>query len=340
MEKLQCSVCGGALVMNDTGDRAVCESCGMSFKKETIKKMIMELSGPIKVEGIQNSDSLVDRAETFLQMGERQKAMQVYQKITDEYPSDYRGWWGLTRIMDWVQYFYENGPGECAMPQVCKRAVEFAPEEVKREIEAFFQERKAYDKPTADVRLRQEEAVREAKAAEAQRALEEKAAEEKRKQAEQEERAQKMALYQQALAKAKKQVEDAENRVKDLYWDINHLPDQIKREKKMGFDTVSHEDRRPITFKNILALVLGIMLNIAGIGAGFHPVGTPLVALLGLGLPLLFIARRVLQYKNHRDHASELEQKLKQEQQALPQAKKDLEQAQAALQAVKESKPF
>ena len=44
MEKLQCSVCGGTLVMSDDGEKAVCESCGMSFKKETVKKMIMELS--------------------------------------------------------------------------------------------------------------------------------------------------------------------------------------------------------------------------------------------------------------------------------------------------------
>ena len=47
MEKLQCSVCGGALVMSDDGEKAVCESCGMSFKKVTVKKMIRELSGPV-----------------------------------------------------------------------------------------------------------------------------------------------------------------------------------------------------------------------------------------------------------------------------------------------------
>lgn len=93
MEKLQCSVCGGALVMSDDGEKAVCESCGMSFKKETVKKMILELSGPVKVEGIQNSDSLADRAETFLRMGEIGKAQAAFRQMTDEYPADYRGWW-------------------------------------------------------------------------------------------------------------------------------------------------------------------------------------------------------------------------------------------------------
>ena len=120
MEKLQCSVCGGALVMSDDGEKAVCESCGMSFKKETVKKMIMELSGPVKVEGIQNSDSLADRAETFLRLGETEKAHAAFRQMTDEYPADYRGWWGLTRLMDWEKYFYDSGTGKAAMPLVCK----------------------------------------------------------------------------------------------------------------------------------------------------------------------------------------------------------------------------
>lgn len=339
MEKLQCSVCGGTLVMNDDGDRAVCESCGMSFKKETIQKMVLELAGPVKVEGIQNSDSLANRAETFLHMGERQKATQAFQTLTDEYPSDYRGWWGLTRTMDWVQYFYENGSGDCGMPQVCKRAVEFAPEDVKGEIRAFFEERKRVDKLTADARLRQEQEVREVKAAEARREQEAKAAEEKRKHLAEAEQKQKQELYHQARRKAKKQVEDAENRVRDLYYDINHLPEQIKKEKKLGYDKVLNEDNRPITFKNILALVLGIMLNIAGIGAGFHPIGTLLLAVLGLGLPILYIARRMHRVKSRRAHARELEVQLKKAQEELPQAKLALEQANAALAAVENARP-
>lgn len=132
MEKLQCSVCGGTLVMRDDGEKAVCESCGMSFKKETVKKMVMELSGPVKVEGIHNSDYLADRAETFLQMGETGKAKTDFRQMANEYPADYRGWWGLTRFIDWEQYFYRSGAGEAVMPPECKRALDFAPEEKKR----------------------------------------------------------------------------------------------------------------------------------------------------------------------------------------------------------------
>ena len=49
MKKLQCEVCGGQLMMKD--GMAVCESCGMKFSKEEVKKMVVELSGPIEIKG-------------------------------------------------------------------------------------------------------------------------------------------------------------------------------------------------------------------------------------------------------------------------------------------------
>lgn len=52
MEKLQCSICGGPLTMSADDEKAICEYCGMSFRKETVKKMILELEGPVRVEGV------------------------------------------------------------------------------------------------------------------------------------------------------------------------------------------------------------------------------------------------------------------------------------------------
>ena len=49
MKKLQCEICGGSLMMQD--GIAVCESCGMKFSKEEVKKMVVELSGPVEIKG-------------------------------------------------------------------------------------------------------------------------------------------------------------------------------------------------------------------------------------------------------------------------------------------------
>ena len=328
MEKLQCSVCGGALVMSDDGEKAVCESCGMSFKKETVKKMIMELSGPVKVEGIQNSDSLADRAETFLRMGEIGKAQAAFRQMTDEYPADYRGWWGLTRTMDWEKHFYDGGLDEAAMPQACQRALDFAPEETKGEIRAYFEERVRTVKPGTDEKLRQEAAERAEQEA-AKRA----------EQAQQEARQQKIALYQQAVKQATAREEEARQRVNDLSHSISYLPGLIKDEKKLFANNKRDGDRRPVTIGNIIALVFGGWLTFSVLSSKFDPILTPVVTLLGLGLPLLFLFRRLNRTKSHFDRAGELERQLKQAQQELPEARKALEEATAARWAVQDARP-
>ena len=338
MEKLQCSVCGGALVMSDDGEKAVCESCGMSFKKETVKKMIMELAGPVQVEGIQNSTSLAERAETFLRLGEMRKAEDAFRKLTDEYPADYRGWWGLTRLTDWHRYFYNNGLGDAAMPTACKRALEFAPEEAKGEIRAYFDKQVQFVKQETDRQLREEAAANQLEAerkkqaaekqAELQRQQEEKAAVER----------QKAELYQQTLNAATARVEAAENQVSHLNWKIHSLPQQIKEEKKLTYNKRTKEDFRPITIANIIALALGGMLTYYA-WEDFHPIGTPVLTLVGLVLPLLFITRRMLRTKARRTHAAELKRQLKQAEAERPKAEAELEQAQAALEAVRNAKP-
>ena len=327
MEKLQCSVCGGTLVMSDDGEKAVCESCGMSFRKETVKKMIMELSGPVKVEGIQNSDSLADRAETFLRMGETGKAQAAFRQMADEYPADYRGWWGLTRTMNWEKYFYDGGLDEAVMPQTCQRALDFAPEEIKGEIRAYFEERVRTVKPDTDQKLQQEAAER-AEQETAKRA----------EQAKQEVRQQKIALYQQAVKQATAREEEALRRVNDLSHKISYLPGLIKDEKKLFANNERDGDRRPVTMGNMIALAFGGMLTFAA-WIEFHPIGTPVLTLLGLGLPLLFLLRRLNRTKSRFARAGELERQLKQAQQELPEARKALEEAKAARRAVQDARP-
>lgn len=69
--------------MDDFGDFASCESCGMKFKRETIKKMVVELSGNVEVEGIAKIDNLLARAKEFENSGETKKAFDYYNKILD-----------------------------------------------------------------------------------------------------------------------------------------------------------------------------------------------------------------------------------------------------------------
>lgn len=44
-----------------------------------------------------NLEKLVKNAETFLKLEDKEKAKNTFQQIVDNYPEDYRGWWGLAR---------------------------------------------------------------------------------------------------------------------------------------------------------------------------------------------------------------------------------------------------
>lgn len=103
MKKLQCEICGGALVMD--GGMAVCESCGMKFSKEEVKKMVVELSGPIqidgevKVSGMEDADAIYRRAKDYERIGELGSAEDTYRwEGAEKYPGDGRMWLGLATV--------------------------------------------------------------------------------------------------------------------------------------------------------------------------------------------------------------------------------------------------
>ena len=285
MEKLQCSVCGGALVMSDDGEKAVCESCGMSFKKETVKKMIMELSGPVKVEGIQNSDSLADRAETFLRLGETEKAHAAFRQMTDEYPADYRGWWGLTRLMDWEKYFYDSGTGKADMPLVCKRALEFALEEAKKEIQDYFSEKVSTVKTQTDQHHRDEQA----------------AAEEKRRneQAAEEEYQKRLKIYEKAIEEVREKLDHAEAQLRAE----EAVSANSAKELKEFLDDLSPNVRKPVRKGNVIALVVGCVFAALALspGVGVTNIEELLTTISFVALPLgllLFRKRRASKVEN------------------------------------------
>mgnify|MGYP000156039225 FL=1 len=285
MEKLQCSVCGGALVMSDDGEKAVCESCGMSFKKETVKKMIMELSGPVKVEGIQNSDSLADRAETFLRLGETEKAHAAFRQMTDEYPADYRGWWGLTRLMDWEKYFYDSGTGKAAMPLVCKRALEFAPEEAKEEIRTYFENQISAVKTWTDQRHRDEQAATD------QRHRDEQAAEEEYQK--------RLKIYEKAIEEVREKLDHAEAQLRAE----EAVSANSAKELKEFLDDLSPNVRKPVRKGNVIALVVGCVFAAIALSpsVGVTNIEELLTTISFVALPLgllLFRKRRASKVEN------------------------------------------
>lgn len=109
MEALNCDFCGGGLIIDDSREFAKCEFCGTKYMASTLRAKIQEIKGTVKVEGAVETttgnaekERLIKNAEAYLNLNENTKAFEIYEQIQQQFPNDYRGWFGLftTTIID------------------------------------------------------------------------------------------------------------------------------------------------------------------------------------------------------------------------------------------------
>ena len=103
MKQLTCEVCGGNDLLKQDGV-FVCQSCGCKYSADEVKKLMVQISEPVKVEGIENFDQILNNANTFLELGQIENANKLFVQLTEKYPSRYEGWWGVvtTRIPNFL----------------------------------------------------------------------------------------------------------------------------------------------------------------------------------------------------------------------------------------------
>lgn len=89
----------------------------------------------------QKSESEIDRlcknARTFYELGQKEKAEQIYRELTDDYPDDYRGWWGFAAVKTnqfqmYSREIYEEAEGNA------ENAIKVARGNAKSEIQQIW----------------------------------------------------------------------------------------------------------------------------------------------------------------------------------------------------------
>lgn len=138
MKALKCDACNGMLVSIDEGDMFVCEFCGIKYTKERIKTKLQEITGSVSVNnpvetyvGDVEKERMIVDAQGLMQAGLDSEAFHVFYKFADQFPNDYRGWWGMIQTGD-VEF---DGA-------IYKNAMALAPEKIKQEITTYQQLKK------------------------------------------------------------------------------------------------------------------------------------------------------------------------------------------------------
>ena len=135
MAGLVCDICGGGLMSDADGEIFTCESCGTRYPKERVKKMYVELSAPVQVEGIANAASLLLRADMFRLDGQFDKAGEYYEKVLDIEPRSAPAYFGRFLSSSGCKKpnkLVELGDSISTCPDF-RRACEYADETLKNE---------------------------------------------------------------------------------------------------------------------------------------------------------------------------------------------------------------
>ncbi|HOF24508.1 MAG TPA: formylglycine-generating enzyme family protein [Thermotogota bacterium] len=168
MRELKCNNCGGTSILMKDNGRFVCEHCGVTYTKDQVDRMGAQIDVKVAVETGRPLEKQIQNGETWLKLGENKKAREVFEKTVDEYPMDYRGWYGLAK-----SYIYE---GQAPEGNILRNFVLTAPEDVLTIIVETYSEIKRREEiRIAEARRIKEEEERKKREEEERRKREEEA---------------------------------------------------------------------------------------------------------------------------------------------------------------------
>ena len=120
-----CPNCGASLQINPGDKAAICEYCKSAFVvEEAVNKYntfqttnIQHLHADQVVLNDSGVDKLLNAGHSLILLGKFYDADEKFQQATEEYPGDWRGWWGRVEVLDAAQkakpgYIGGEHPGE------------------------------------------------------------------------------------------------------------------------------------------------------------------------------------------------------------------------------------
>ena len=78
MKKMQCEVCGSNEIKKIDDSTFECQSCGVQYSKNELQKLLVEITGNVKIDHSQEVENAIKRAEQFENDGDSQKAKDLF----------------------------------------------------------------------------------------------------------------------------------------------------------------------------------------------------------------------------------------------------------------------
>ena len=83
MKKIQCEVCGSTDIKRIDDSIFECQSCGVQYSKEEVQKLLVEITGKVKIDHTDEVQNNIKRGNQYEQSGDPAKAKEYYDKALD-----------------------------------------------------------------------------------------------------------------------------------------------------------------------------------------------------------------------------------------------------------------
>lgn len=125
----KCPNCGSDVQVNPDERTTVCDYCGGTI---IIKEAIKLHNGAVEtVTGEAEKERILKMADNCLKNGFLSEANEKYTEVSRKYPDDYRGWFGIIQCNPVSDHNLDR------MENEFKRAIAFAPEDIKEKITSY-----------------------------------------------------------------------------------------------------------------------------------------------------------------------------------------------------------
>lgn len=96
----KCPSCGANIEVNEDLKNAICQYCGTTILiDDAVEKYKVEISGEVKIDGIEGKSELLKNAETLASIGKYAEAIQKFKIYFDKYPDEYKGYLSYLRMI-------------------------------------------------------------------------------------------------------------------------------------------------------------------------------------------------------------------------------------------------
>ncbi len=91
MKQLTCEVCGGNDLLKQDGV-FVCQSCGCKYSANEVKKLMVQISEPVKVEGVSTASEKLQNVKSLINLGKLHEAEVLLETLVAEIPDKPELW--------------------------------------------------------------------------------------------------------------------------------------------------------------------------------------------------------------------------------------------------------